>query len=277
MGKRSVYGCCRICGLYKQMSFGHVPPKAAFNDCPAVSKEIFKLIDIDPNDYFNEKGKISQKGVGYHTLCTKCDNDTGSWYGTPFAKWARQGLEALTYTQGGLAFYPFRIHPLPVIKQIVCMFFSVTDQLFSCNHPDVVKFVLDRNERYLNPDIRIYVFLNSSRRMRHIGGAHKALIGADGLNLQEAEEMTHAANTAVARSRLLSEVACYPLGYVMFFGPAPPDNQLVDISFFSGYSYSECTSLYLKLPVLPVETYFPTDYRRLEQVRRDAERNQCEE
>ena len=59
----------------------------------------------------------------------------------------------------------------------------------------------------------------------------------------------------------------------MCFDPAPPDARLVDISFFARYSYSELRPLHLKLPALPTGTYFPADYRGLEQVRRDAERN----
>ena len=38
----------------------------------------------------------------------------------------------------------------------------------------------------------------------------------------------------------------------MSFAPVPPDSQLVDISFFARYSYSDWTSISLRLLVLPM-------------------------
>lgn len=275
MARKSVFGKCHICRDHTKLSFEHVPPRSAFNDCPAVYKEVFELINKDPSRYFERKGPVSQRGVGAYTLCEKCNNDTGSWYGDAFADWAHQGMEILTYTQGSPSLhYTFRIYPLQVIKQIVCMFFSITDKRFSHNHPDLVKFVLNKHEHNLNPDIRIYAFFNSSGRSRYIGGASKMTINPNGINRDTLEDMNHTANSALAKSRLLSEIACRPLGYVMSFDPVPPDARLVDISHFARYAYSEWKPLSLQLPALPAETYFPADYRSLEQVRRDAERNQ---
>ena len=275
MARKSVIDNCRICGNRKKMAFGHVPPQSAFNDCPAVYKEGIELINTDPTRYFERGGAISQRGMGAYTLCEQCDNDTGSWYGAAFAKWAHQGMEILGCIQGGTSlYYPFRIYPLRVIKQIMVMFFSINDIRFSYNHPDLVKFVLNKNERYLNPDIHIYAFFNSSMHSRYIGGVGRFEMSPDKLTRDTVEDMVRDANTALDKSRLLSEIACHPIGYVMCFDPVPPDNRLVDISFFARCSYSECRPLYLQLPALPTETYFPGDYRSLEQVRRDAERNQ---
>ena len=275
MARKPVFGRCQICRKHTKLSFEHVPPRSAFNDCPAVYKELTELINKDPNYYFDGKGNISQRGVGTYTLCEKCGSDTGSWYGSAFADWAHQGMEIFENAQGTPSlYYSFRIFPLRVIKQIVCMFFSINDIGFSDNHPDLVKFVLNKNERNLNPSIRIYAFFNSSEHSRYIGGAGRFEMSPNELNRDTAEDMVRAANTALAKSRLLSEIACRPLGYVMTFDPKPPDARLVDISFFAKCSYSECRPLYLQLPALPTETYLPADYRSLEQVRRDAERNQ---
>ena len=275
MARKKVFGKCHICRKHTKLSFEHVPPRSAFNDYPAVYKGVFELINKDPDRYFERKGPISQRGIGAYKLCEKCNNDTGAWYGEAFASWARQGMETLMYTRGSPSlYYPFRIFPLRVIKQIVCMFLSITDIQFSYNHPDLVKFVLDKRERNLNPDIRIYAFFNIGGHGRYIGGASKMMMNPDEMNPNTLEEMTRTANTAAAESRLLSEIACYPLGYVMSFDPEPPDTRLIDISFFAGYTYFEWRFLPLQLAALPVWTYFPTDYRTREQVERDAERNQ---
>ena len=276
----SVVGRCRICGFKTKLSFEHVPPRSAFNDCPIVRKELFELINTDPNRYFDERKDISQRGDGAYTLCERCNNDTGSWYGDAFVKWAHQGMGILKHTQNAehkqsaaSISYTFRIFPLRVIKQIVCMFFSntKTDAQFSRNHPDSVKFVLKKEECNLNPDIRIYTFFNSGERSRHVSGAFRSRIGPEGLNRNAVEDMTCKANRALVASRLLSEIACRPLGYIMSFDPDPPDIRLVDISFFARYSYYDEASISLKLPVLPVSTYLPVDYRSPETVRHDAE------
>ena len=77
-----------------------------------------------------------------------------------------------------------------------------------------------------------------------------------------------------ARGRVLSEIACIPLGYVMTFGSEAPDNQLVDISFFAKYRYDDYTPVALRLPILSVYSKFPVDYRNREQINQDAAANQ---
>ena len=246
MARKPVFGTYRICRDCTKFSFNHVPPVAAFNNCRTVYKEVFKLIGEDADRYLEPKWTMSQNGVGAHSLCGPCNNDTGKWYGDAFAVWARQGMEMLENAQGAPSlYYTFHIFPLRVIKQIVCMFFSINDIRFSYNHPDLVKFVLNKNERNLNPYIRIYAFFNSSKHSRYIGGAGRFEMSPDKLARDTVEDMVRDANTALDKSRLLSEIACHPIGYVICFDPVPPDNRLADISFFAMCSYSECRPLYL--------------------------------
>ena len=40
-------------------------------------------------------GRINQKGAGRVTLCVKCNNATGRWYGTPYITVAKQAMELL--------------------------------------------------------------------------------------------------------------------------------------------------------------------------------------
>lgn len=173
-----------------------------------------------------------------------------------------------------LLYYNFRIFPLQVLKQIICMFFSITDDLFACNHPDLVKFVLNKNERHLKSDIRIFAYYNVGPHGRYIGGASIEKIRLDEIDRDTMENLIRRIQSDHAKSRVLSEIACIPLGYVMTFGSEKPDNRLVDISVFAQYRYDEYVSIPLRLPVLPVTTYFPGDYRNREQVHRDAEANQ---
>jgi hypothetical protein len=64
--------------------------------------------------------------MGYYTLCDKCNNDTGAWYGTQFVNWCYQGMDVLIRSNGKpTLIYLNYVFPLQVLKQIVTMFFSV--------------------------------------------------------------------------------------------------------------------------------------------------------
>lgn len=263
---------CSICGRFEKMSYEHVPPRAAFNKFPAVLVPALKLINKNPlTEYGAQKGKYRQGGFGAYTLCEKCNNSTGGWYGTAYAELARQGMEYLQSTEKPtLLYYPFRIYPLRVIKQVVCMFLSVRDAEIGRDHAEVVRFVLDRDKRYLNPEIHIYAYLNLGGHGRFMGSVGRSELSPNGLTVYDTEAMVSAANRTFSEGRVMTEVSLRPLGFLMSFDSKPPDVRLVDISYFSHYGYNEARALQLKLPALPVWTMYPGDYRSLEEIERAA-------
>ena len=276
MARKKVFGNCRICGTHTKLTFEHVPPRAAFNDHPAVGKYAFELINRDPDNYLDGKGNKYQRGVGVYTLCEKCNNNTGAWYGTAFANLAHQSLDTLKHAKGRPSlYYPFWIYPLRVIKQIITMFFSVNSDLFRSNHPDLVKFVLDKKKRHLDPDIRVLAYLTLGPHLRFAGGTSIATteINPDEISLDTMDNALSQYQRNYAKSLYSSEIAFPPLGYVLSFGLEPLDNELADISFFTKYRYDDWTSLHLKLPVYSVHTWYPGDYRSKEQIRNNFEEN----
>jgi hypothetical protein len=52
-----------------------------------------------------------------------------------------------------------------------------------------------------------------------------------------------------------------------------PDGRPVDISFFTDYRYNDWKEFSLRLPVLPIHTFFPADYRDQEHVLAAAKKN----
>ena len=183
-------------------------------------------------------------------------------------------MEILERTQGASSIgCKFDIYPLRVIKQVICMFFSANGDRFRGNYPDLVKFVLNQRACYLNPAIRIFAFFSVSPLRRYVGGAVKAEIDPDEINRDTIDSFLDNIIRDFERSRVLSEIAFPPIGYVMTFDSEPPDSRLVDISDFAEYSYRDRKSIELRLPVLPVYTYLPGDYRDRDQVRRALESN----
>jgi hypothetical protein len=118
-------GLCHICGKYGKLSFEHSPPEAAFNHRPLVYAAIKKLIGTSNLD--NPKGRTQQRGAGAYTLCERCNNLTGHWYGGAFVEMAYQGMQILQRAgKAPTLYYPFHIFPLRIIKHVICMFMNAT-------------------------------------------------------------------------------------------------------------------------------------------------------
>lgn len=161
-------GVCRLCGQHGPLTFEHVPPKAAFNDRPVVMAAFDSALNIGPDDAI--RGSTQQRGMGGYTLCERCNNTTGHWYGSRFVAWCYQGLELLVKSQGHPTLYfIYHLFPLCVIKQILAMMFSVNGEGFRDANPELAQFVLDKERRYLNPKYRIFAYYNYEGRLRSLG------------------------------------------------------------------------------------------------------------
>jgi hypothetical protein len=254
MARKPLIGECRLCGAVTELSFEHVPPRSAFNDRPIVDPDVKKLIESHDISILDRlSGKTQQRGAGGYTLCTSCNNQTGKWYGPAYAGWAYQGYDILSQARGEpTLLYPFHLFPLRVFKQIVCMFFSANGPGFRAANQELVRFVLNRDHKYIDPKIRIFAYYTNSGRSRQAG-----ITG-----MLELDEL----NMGVARSHVFSEISFPPFGYILAANSPPPDRRLVDISFFAQFGYNDWVDISLRLPVLPIYSWLPGDFRSRNEV-----------
>jgi hypothetical protein len=233
-----------------------VPPQSAFNNKKVVipdAKRVLALNDLD--DLQSLSGRQFQRGQGGYTLCERCNNETGHLYGQAYADWAHQGARILRYALGGsisteLA-YPFDILPARVLKQIACMFFSINPPKFQARHPDLVRFVLNRDAKYFPRPLKLFVgYIRSPI-------ARRSSVSA-ALNMQRGE------------TRFLSELTFYPFAYILSLDGRVPEYRMLDITWFSHSSYEEPQSLHLPIPSLDAYTPFPGDFRSRDQVLRES-------
>ena len=250
MGHRKVEGTCHLCGTFGKLSFEHVPPESAFNNRRLLAQTIDELLKGSAS---KSKGKIYQRGAGSHSLCIRCNNDTGGWYGGKYVEWVYQGMFILHTTQRDpTLWYNFHIFPLRVIKQIACMFFSINSPDFRVAHPELARFVLDRERRHLPERVRIFAFYAVDRGARYSSVASS-------MNLYDS-----------SKNRTFSEMTFLPFGYAMSFdGEKPPHEAMAEISFFGRYAYNDWKTIPLQLPVLPTVSFLPGDYRT------EAEIDEC--
>ena len=261
MAKRKIEGRCHICGDFGPLSWEHVPPKQAFNSRPVEAHPWIESLDFGIDDE-RPRGKVLQRGMGGYTLCERCNNLTGHWYGTEFINWCYRGRDILIQAEGKPSLvYLHYVLPLRVIKQVATMFFSACGENFRDNCDDLVGFVLNRERRYLPPRYDFYAYYNI--------------------------EGTYRFSSIVATARLdrnqtsvFSEITFPPYGYVLTLDSPPPDHRLFSISHFANYDYDEFRTFEMRLPVLPTFLTMPGDYRTRDEIEIDkikgrlaAERN----
>jgi hypothetical protein len=251
-----VYGTCCLCGSSGKLSFEHFPPRKAFNENPVLYSEIQDWLAGGNPDTFS--GRKQRRGVGAYTLCESCNNRTGGWYGRDYISLTRQGMQYLQKVRSAAGFYlPFQIKPLHAIKQIICMFASASGPELRRTKPELARFVLNREERHLPDDVRVFAFYSIGDRSRSSGLA--GLLTGFG--------------TSVSKQHFFSETTFPPFGFVLSLGSPPPDERLTDITYFADdFRHDETRTLWLRLPVLPVYTIYPGDYRSRDKVLTDASR-----
>ena len=232
-------GACHICGNYGRLSPEHVPPRSAFNDT--------RIIEYTLESWFtkesNPKGRIQQGGIKRYTLCTQCNNDTGSWYGSEYVSWAQTCMEFLSQVPDNIAEIGIvlqGVYPLRFLKQVVTCFFSIfPNERYAQANPSLVKFVLNKEENTLPSEYQFFVSLYRGPQLRQ-------------------NPLSGLINPATGEMSILSEIAHPPFALVMTQGSE--SRRGTNITHFKEYKYGDQTDLVLRLKVGEGHTPYPGDY-----------------
>ena len=138
------------------------------------------------------------------------------------------------------------------------MFFSVNGTYFQKAHPDLVRFILNKESRDLPERVRVYAFYTFSNRSRSSG----VITVAKGFG--SGNSTIHA----------FSEITFPPFGFVLTVQSDPPQSGFCEISGFSQFEYRDWRcGITMRLPLLPIYTVFPGDYRTREETLADVSRS----
>lgn len=259
------FGRCALCGKYGELSFEHIPPKAAFNRTPVkpVTGETWLL---NPNkvpwDLSNLPYMHLQKGMGLWSLCKQCNNFTGTMYGTAyrdFAKCVAKTVEIAART-GDKSVEISGIYPLRVVKQILSMFCSVNlADMFRLN--DLRKFVLDKDAVGINnKKYRLQMYFSKNNIMKLAGFTAVININLETGRLQQ--------------TALVSEITAFPMGFLLYLNPDPSQNyEGVDITPFTSFHYDDMGCIRLPIDIKEVNNIFPLDYRKKEEIQKTINDN----
>lgn len=228
---KKVVGVCCICGKERELTFEHIPPKAAFN--------YFNLKLYDLWGYLlhnNTKYTQFQKGAGHYSLCKSCNNRTGEWYGAAYAEFASQGMRYYKQKAQGLLSLPYVIYPLRVLKQVVSCFASANGSLWCQRNPSIKRFLLDPEERHFPDNIDIRMYMQSNGRSKITGVSWQT-------------------NSFTGEGFIGGEIAYTPFSFICVIDQKMTTyrvlNELHPLLHFLKYGYNDRVQLYLNLPRKP--------------------------
>lgn len=246
---------CRICGKVERLTWEHIPPKGAFNDQNFRTASMFGGGEFGEEE---ERGSVLQGGIGSYTLCGRCNNLTGKWYGNDYIQWCNRGAQILWSRGDRLQLaHLFPILPLRVLKQIITMSFSLNGPKYRVRNPELEDFVMNRERKYLDPRFRIFTYFNQEGVLRRIGDSIVTV------NLEKSSE-----------PRFVTELSHFPYGYVMTEDGSNPDPRLQEITHWSRYGYFDFRMQTLALPELDTHLGYPLDYRTRDEIRADILKNE---
>ena len=294
------YGFCALCGKECELTFEHIPPRAAFNSKPAKMYSGEKILfdnDRLPWDMTGLKYVDRQKGSGRYSLCRECNNNTGSWYGDTYKEFAYIVAEALAKREKediqGISIDG--IYGARLIKQIISMFCSVNDHRFLIgylkpnkeddNQPHSPLFqtlVGAQNELsnsvFLMEELRAFVLDKDVKGLDK--SKFKICMYVTNSNLLKTAGLSSALNISENSFVILSEITVPPLGFLLYINP-PSDlkHTGIDITTLADYGYDEQVNIQFPFEVLEMNTVLPNDYRSREQIENDANNTKkwCEE
>lgn len=228
---KKIHGTCCICGQETDLTFEHIPPRAAFNR--------FNLRLYDFLGYIlrnNAKYIPAQKGAGKYSLCSSCNNLTGGWYGAAYAEFASQGMAYYQKQSQGLLSVPYTIYPLRVLKQVISCFASVNGPLWCQQNPMIKEFLLNPYERRFPPNLDIRMYMQEKGRTKF-------------------NEIVGQMNPFTGERFVGSEWGYIPFSYIHICDKTYTNyrvlNELFSLLSFLRYGYDDRATVYLNIPRKP--------------------------
>lgn len=242
-------GICRLCGKAGPLTEEHVPPEGAFNDAKVLFHRM-RPVGGQLLRYAEDKPRGNTLAV----LCKRCNNTTGSIYGTeyvPFVKDVANHADGKRH--GERVQFTARTFPLRIVKQVLTTLCATSGDLGS-EMPYIRKLLKNRLETGLPSGYRIFAFVPEVRGLGRTTG-----VGAF-LNLEDKRFVVYSENT------------WWPLGWILTLNSEAifPAKEVTD---WAAYSFSERRSVDVDFPVLSARGDYGADFRTPEQIERDRMRN----
>lgn len=232
---------CRVCLEKRDLSFDHVPPKAAFNKDPVWWSDPVKALHLTKEERLQHRGRKQQRGSGRNSLCQECNTMLGTRYVRAYADLAKDVFNLLyhramneTVTLGPFA---VRTMPLRVIKCVCGMALSISEPARDMQLDAMRDFVQQKDSRRLPAGMRVFLYASRSKTVRQYS--------------------SFAALTLHSGPVSFTELYSEPIGAILTFDSGPLDTRHTEITHFARHGYDEQVEMFCTLPILAVDSVLP--------------------
>lgn len=266
------YGRCRICSKYSRFTKEHVPPKSSGNRGGVIV--LSPATDASGRRTSMLPCHESTDGIFLYSLCDRCNNKTGSRYGSDYSAFV-DTVRVHANTQNVNQFVPIAVghlHPLRIIKQATSMMLSTSQPTDFRGHefvaapgrtkkdlqgieivrPDVDRqreifnelkaFVRRRDSNDFPKDVGVYLFASVSKRIGFRTGVFSRI------------------NLSSRTSVVAAATGLYPVHWIFTLGGELNEN-ILDVTSWTGFGYKERFNKSLPVPMRWLEGHYPLDFR----------------
>jgi len=269
--RKKRYGRCRICQKFTKLTKEHVPPAKAFNN-----RAFFQ-------HYIDESAKAERvrwqfreedtNGIYIFTLCEKCNNRTGTIYGTEYVNFV-QAFQSHAIPENANKKVNVEVEnffPLRVVKQVISMVLSTSKPTSFRNYefvgspstnPSVLKkikieypekdyqlklydelrnFVRKKDSKGLPNSVRLYAFASIKAV-----GFRTGIFSSISLNKK-----------SVA---WLVATGLHPIHWILVFD-GELDKELLEVTDWANYGYKERITKKIEVPCYWLAGKYPLDFR----------------
>lgn len=232
-------GNCHLCGEFKELTFEHIPPKAANNNRPILIQKHEHLFDT--NSFVYGKSIRSNQGAGAYCFCESCNNNTGTWYARDFSSFINQTISHFENNKiiNDYNLIPIDFKPLNVLKQILTMFLAIDHSSFLKDDKELVDFILKKENIKLSEKYQVYIYNTFSNKKRRYGIQWNNLNGY---------MCTH------------SEITFNPFGYFLTVDSPPPIETMTNITDFKKFQFNEQMNFIIPLFYLKTDNMYLGQY-----------------
>jgi len=194
--------------------------------------------------------KLTKKSTGRHirSLCQRCNNQTGSWYGSDYGEFAKAAAE-FSVPPDCSGWFTFHGRLIAVAKQALACICSTSGHGVAERCPIIRTLIRQNKLRCGSPPFKLWMYLLANP------GGHQTGVCA-------------VMNLPRGGSRVVAEFSHWPIGWVLSWGDSAID-RLTDVTHWLDHDYCRPRTSSIRVSRLYSLTGYALDFRTPEQVLRD--------
>jgi len=208
--------CCRVCGVEASLTFEHTPSRKAGNSSPIIRYSVNEARALEQGT-LEWQGRKEQRGIGSHSLCSRCNNLTGSWFNNAYVGWIKMlRRHAQPFNAGKVVSVPLPQRQDLVVKQALTTILATCQAGLSDRFPQLRRLLTNRDSAEPLEPVVFSAFLVASPR------CHSRVIG-----------ISYAIDVATREGWLWAEFTHWPIGWILSIGHPGPIQGTTNVSCWS--------------------------------------------